>query len=351
MARVFLDLAAELEDAEVRFRLRHPLFVPARFEELWPVVAGIVHIEPHAPAFVSPLAGLAGGVDDALTHVARCEPSLGRLVVEDEGLPVVDVRDSGRGLGGENHERIHRAGTRPAAFPDCREREHLKPLWTEPVRLLPSVFRAPLEPAVHRDDAPSLPESRPEGGLFEHRFAPGVDKPLGTRLVSGPRGDFSPSKVREHALIPLVSDRHEVLPRGAVVVGGEVDLRVFPDAVLRDQCLELDALGDSSAHFVSSVGWHCRQPAVIRPFPTGVPPHRLSSTLRDQRSLRCATDPAVMDIDPKWPEWVLRQEFACVFVRAPSPAAVVELAAKRLGHMGGWKVGPGVDQRVFRWEE
>ena len=24
---------------------------------------------------------------------------------------------------------------------------------------------------------------------------------------------------------------------------------------------------------------------------------------------------------------------------------------KRLGHMGGWKVGPGVDQEVFPWEE
>ena len=31
-----------------------------------------------------------------------------------------------------------------------------------------------------------------------------------------------------------------------------------------------------------------------------------------------------MDIDPKWPEWVLRQDFACVFVRAPSPSAAIE---------------------------
>ena len=58
-----------------------------------------------------------------------------------------------------------------------------------------------------------------------------------------------------------------------------------------------------------------------------------------------------MDIDPKWPEWVLRQDFACVFVRAPNPAVAVEFAAKRLGHMGGWRVGPGVDQKVFRSEE
>ena len=58
-----------------------------------------------------------------------------------------------------------------------------------------------------------------------------------------------------------------------------------------------------------------------------------------------------MNIDPKWPEWVLRQDFACVFVRAPSRAAAIELAAKRLGPMGGWKVGSGVDQEAFRWEE
>ena len=69
------------------------------------------------------------------------------------------------------------------------------------------------------------------------------------------------------------------------------------------------------------------------------------------RSPSCATDPPVMDIDPTWPEWVLRQDFACVFVRAPTPAAAVELAAKRLGHMGGWKVGPAADQEVFRWDE
>lgn len=58
-----------------------------------------------------------------------------------------------------------------------------------------------------------------------------------------------------------------------------------------------------------------------------------------------------MDIDPTWPEWVLRQDFACVFVRAPSPAAAVKLAAKRLGHMGGWKVDPDADPEVFPWEE
>ena len=41
----------------------------------------------------------------------------------------------------------------------------------------------------------------------------------------------------------------------------------------------------------------------------------------------------------------------CVFVRAPSPSAAVKIAAKRLGHMDGWKVGRNADQVVFRWEE
>ena len=50
-------------------------------------------------------------------------------------------------------------------------------------------------------------------------------------------------------------------------------------------------------------------------------------------------------------EWVIRQGFACVWVKAPSPEDAVEIAAKRLGHMGGWKVGPDVDQEVFAAEE
>ena len=59
----------------------------------------------------------------------------------------------------------------------------------------------------------------------------------------------------------------------------------------------------------------------------------------------------MMDIDPTCSEWVLRQDFACVFVRAPNPPAAVELAAQRLGHMGGWAVGPDAEQEVFAWEE
>ena len=54
-----------------------------------------------------------------------------------------------------------------------------------------------------------------------------------------------------------------------------------------------------------------------------------------------------MTIEPRVPEWVIRQGFACVFVEAPSETEAVKLAAKRLGHMGGWKVGPDVDQEVF----
>ena len=58
-----------------------------------------------------------------------------------------------------------------------------------------------------------------------------------------------------------------------------------------------------------------------------------------------------MVAEKAWREWVVRQGFACVWVRAPSAAAAVEIAAKRLGPMGGWKVGPGVDQEVFAAEE
>ena len=60
---------------------------------------------------------------------------------------------------------------------------------------------------------------------------------------------------------------------------------------------------------------------------------------------------AVMNKESKGPEWVIRQGFACVWVQAPSAEAAVRRAADRLGHMGGWKVGPHVDQEVFRGEE
>ena len=54
-----------------------------------------------------------------------------------------------------------------------------------------------------------------------------------------------------------------------------------------------------------------------------------------------------MNIDPDWPEWVVRQGFTCVWVKAPSGTEAVETAAKRLRHMGGWKVGPDADHEVF----
>ena len=54
-----------------------------------------------------------------------------------------------------------------------------------------------------------------------------------------------------------------------------------------------------------------------------------------------------MNIDPDWSEWVVRQGFACVWVKAPSGTEAIEIATKRLGHMGGWKVGPDADQEVF----
>ena len=50
-------------------------------------------------------------------------------------------------------------------------------------------------------------------------------------------------------------------------------------------------------------------------------------------------------------EWVIRQGFACVWVQAPSPEEAVETAARRLGHMGAWKVGRDVDQEVFAANE
>ena len=57
------------------------------------------------------------------------------------------------------------------------------------------------------------------------------------------------------------------------------------------------------------------------------------------------------NVQGEWPEWVIRQGFACVHVQAPSAAAAVEAAATRLRNAGGWKVGPDVDQEVFRADE
>ena len=56
-------------------------------------------------------------------------------------------------------------------------------------------------------------------------------------------------------------------------------------------------------------------------------------------------------IDLARPEWVLRQANACVFVQAPSPEAAVETAARRIGPMGGWRVGTDFDLKVFARED
>ena len=52
------------------------------------------------------------------------------------------------------------------------------------------------------------------------------------------------------------------------------------------------------------------------------------------------TTKSAMRIDPTWPELVVRQDFACARVKAPSAAVAVEIAARRPGSMGGWKTGP-----------
>ena len=54
-----------------------------------------------------------------------------------------------------------------------------------------------------------------------------------------------------------------------------------------------------------------------------------------------------MNVDPDWPEWVVRQDHACVRVKAPNAIEAINLAARRHGHMGGWRVGPDVEQEVF----
>ena len=45
------------------------------------------------------------------------------------------------------------------------------------------------------------------------------------------------------------------------------------------------------------------------------------------------------------------EDNACVWVQAASAEEPVEIAAKRLSHMGAWRTGPDVDQEVFAAEE
>ena len=58
-----------------------------------------------------------------------------------------------------------------------------------------------------------------------------------------------------------------------------------------------------------------------------------------------------MHIDPTWPEWVIRQGFACAWVRAPSADAALEIAARCLARMDGWETGPGAEQEIFPAQE
>ena len=58
-----------------------------------------------------------------------------------------------------------------------------------------------------------------------------------------------------------------------------------------------------------------------------------------------------MNDGARTPEWVIRQGFACVWVRAANAEEAMELAARKLGHMGGWRVGPDVEQEVFAADE
>ena len=58
-----------------------------------------------------------------------------------------------------------------------------------------------------------------------------------------------------------------------------------------------------------------------------------------------------MHIDPTWPEGVVRQSHDCIFVQAPTPEQAVETAARRIGPMEGWKMGPDVTNEVYARDE
>ena len=52
-------------------------------------------------------------------------------------------------------------------------------------------------------------------------------------------------------------------------------------------------------------------------------------------------------IEPQWPQWVVRQGSSCVFIQSPTPEAAVDTTARRIGPMGGWRVGPDAAHEVF----
>ena len=58
-----------------------------------------------------------------------------------------------------------------------------------------------------------------------------------------------------------------------------------------------------------------------------------------------------MKTKPARPSWVVRQRNARIFVQAPNPEVAIETAARRIGPMGGWHVGPDVVHEAFAREE
>ena len=56
-------------------------------------------------------------------------------------------------------------------------------------------------------------------------------------------------------------------------------------------------------------------------------------------------------IDPQWLKWVVHKRKACVFVQVPNPGAAIATATRRIGPMGGWRVGADVAHEVFTRED
>ena len=56
-------------------------------------------------------------------------------------------------------------------------------------------------------------------------------------------------------------------------------------------------------------------------------------------------------MDPAWAEWVVRQGSGCILVQAPNPEGAVETAARRIGPIGGWRVGSDIAYDVFAHKE
>ena len=102
-------------------------------------------------------------------------------------------------------------------------------------------------------------------------------------------------------------------------------------------------------------------PAFGRSWPPTLNPPRIGPTefqdpssnclIRDveggTRRTRVEEGSAAMRLNSIWPEWVIRQGNACVWVQAPSAEVAVKFVTERAGPMGGWRTGPGVEQEVL----